>query len=154
MKQIPDFPNYSITQDGQVWSHRRNRFLKPVVNSSGYFYHNLRSGGKATNKYIHKLIAEAFIPNPEGKPCVNHIDGNKLNNNVSNLEWCTHAENHQHAARTGLKPRVAKLTPDDVLKIRRLLQDTDLSYRGIGEMFGVDRTTIYRIKTGRNWSHI
>ena len=58
--------------------------------------------GVRVNLYIHRAIALAFIPNPENKPCINHKDGNKLNNSIDNLEWCTHQENMIHAGKTGL----------------------------------------------------
>lgn len=76
------------------------RILKKIKGKRGYYVVGLDR--KSSPKTIHRLVAIAFIPNPENKPCVNHIDGNKLNNDVSNLEWCTYSENNIHGLRTGL----------------------------------------------------
>lgn len=102
--------------DGRIIKGRLRKFL--VVR--GYFSVNLidKRTGKSTRNSVHRFVAEAFIPNPENKPCVNHIDGNKQNNNVSNLEWCTYKENSEHAFRTGLsKPH--KFTEEQKQKIRQ-----------------------------------
>ena len=77
--------------------------MKPSRSSSGYLHVQLYIDGKSFTKLIHQLVAEAFIENPDNKPDVNHIDGNKLNNNVSNLEWVTKSENIRHSLRTGLR---------------------------------------------------
>jgi hypothetical protein len=82
--------------------------LRKPLNVKGYLSINLidKKSGKSTRNGVHVFVAHAFIPNPQNKKCVNHIDGNKQNNNVKNLEWCTHQENNIHAFRTGLnKPR-------------------------------------------------
>jgi hypothetical protein len=73
------------------------------VNSAGYIIVQLRSNGKRKVVLLHRLVAEAYIPNPHNKPTVNHIDGNKLNNAVNNLEWMTMAEQNEHAIKIGLK---------------------------------------------------
>ena len=83
------------------------KILKQIPNSKNpacnYYVVSLKQNGKkAKNFFIHRLMAETFIPNPENKPQINHIDGNKLNNSIDNLEWVTCAENAQHAIRTGL----------------------------------------------------
>lgn len=98
-------PMYAVNQDGQVYSLRRGHVLNPKRNHDGYLRIQLYSVNGCEFVGIHRLIAETFIPNPENKPFVNHIDGNKQNNRVSNLEWCTQKENIAHAWETGLSNR-------------------------------------------------
>ena len=98
---------YSIQDDGKVWSHRNQKFLKPRLlgrKGNQYFAVALCKNGKRSSKKIHKLLADHFIYNddPENKTQCNHKDGNKLNNALSNLEHCTHSENVQHAWDIGL----------------------------------------------------
>ena len=96
-------PNYAVNEQGEIFSHTKQRKLTPKVNHDGYLRIQLWSGGKCEFVSIHRLIAETFLPNPDVKPFVNHKDGNKRNNDVSNLEWCTPRENNLHARRTGLQ---------------------------------------------------
>ena len=90
MRPIPNFPNYSITTDGKVFSHTSNRFLKPAINK--------REGYKSVNIHkkritIHRLVALTYIPNPEDKPIVDHINRKKFDNRQENLRWVTQKEN-------------------------------------------------------------
>ena len=97
---------YQISNYGRIKSLRFNkvRLMKPFIKS--YYMVELCVNSVRKTFMVHRLVAEAFIPNPENKPQVNHIDGNKLNPRVDNLEWCTPSENLKHAYRTGLaKPR-------------------------------------------------
>lgn len=93
---------YTIDRKGNVYSFYKNRVLKPAPTNWGYLTVQLFKNKKGKTFKIHRLVAEAFIPNPENKKCVNHIDGNKLNNAVENLEWATYSENLKHAWVHGL----------------------------------------------------
>jgi|SRR5690554_2292850 len=96
-KPIEGFDDYLINKDGVVVSlkGKEPRILK-YKNDGRYFCVPLSKENKVAYKKIHRLVAEAFIPNPKGLPCVNHIDGNKLNNSINNLEWCDYSHNAKH----------------------------------------------------------
>ena len=94
---------YAISNFGRVWDKKSQKIVSDCDNGKGYRYITLYFNGKRKNKYIHRLVAESFLENTENKPQVNHRDGNKRNNNVSNLEWVTPKENNIHAIVTGLK---------------------------------------------------
>jgi hypothetical protein len=114
MQIISEFPRYMIDTNGDVYScivgrgkKARNsgqpqRKLKHVIDTTGYPIVTLTDGDKKRNRSIHRLLAEAYIPNPDNLPHVNHIDGNKANNALGNLEWVSIKENTQHAIRIGL----------------------------------------------------
>ena len=93
-KNIKGFENYSVSNFGNVINNKTGRVLKPRIdNSIGYYRVSLCNDGNEYKKLLHKLIAENFIPNPHRKKCIDHIDNNKLNNNVCNLRFCTQQEN-------------------------------------------------------------
>lgn len=101
-KELNDYNGYYLIGCNGTISNR-SKELKTYINNSGYVCIKLTKGGINKHRLIHRLVAETFIPNPDDKREVNHIDGNKLNNNVCNLEWVTSSENKLHALRTGLK---------------------------------------------------
>ena len=103
-KSITDFEElYEINDIGAVRNKTNMSLLSSAVCNSGYLKVHLYKNNKCFNKYVHRLVAETFIPNLNNYPCVNHKDGNKLNNNVNNLEWCSYSKNNYHAYKHGLK---------------------------------------------------
>ena len=90
-----DLSDYEITRDGQVINKHNGHIVKPQINGKGYG--RISIGKKLM--FVHRLVAELYVPNPENKPQVNHIDGNKLNNCAGNLEWVTNQENRDHAVK-------------------------------------------------------
>ena len=101
--RILGFDKYTIDKSGNIFSLYKNEYLIPAKNNCGYLFIGLKDNtGKRKYKYIHRLLAEHYIPNPNNFTQVNHIDGNKLNNNLDNLEWCTPSQNLKHAVNLGL----------------------------------------------------
>lgn len=94
MKDIKGYEGrYGITSCGKVWSYYKNDFLKPSKRGADYWFVSLYNGYCYTSHYIHRLVAEAYIPNPENLPDIDHIDGNKDHNYINNLQWMTHQNN-------------------------------------------------------------
>jgi hypothetical protein len=91
--EIQDYPNYLVYDDGRVFSKKRNKFLKPGKNSDGYYLVILHQNGKPKSFKNHRLVGLHYLPLVEGKDCIDHIDGDKLNNHVNNLRWTTQQEN-------------------------------------------------------------
>jgi hypothetical protein len=108
-KELDEFPGYFITNCGRVWTNYYNKFMINQIRK-GYARINLKKDGKTKQMFVHRLVALAFIPNYENKKEVNHIDGDKLNNNVKNLEWCTPKENTKHAYDNGFNKNVIAAT--------------------------------------------
>ena len=101
-KTIDEFPNYLISNQGDVKNKRTEYIKKPGVEKRGYVVFSMEKEGKLYLRTQHIMLARTFIPNPLNKPYVNHKDGNKQNNSIDNLEWVTARENFLHARRTGL----------------------------------------------------
>lgn len=98
---IADF--FEVSTAGEVRLVTKKRIIKPNDNGGGYLYVAKKTDGKAKHYYVHRLVAATFIENPDNLTEINHKDGNKKNNNVSNLEWCSRSRNMRHAYQTGLK---------------------------------------------------
>jgi len=154
---------FSISSNGQLFSKRTGRILKQVKHTNGYMHIATKIGGrKGVNKCfkVHRLVAEAFLVNLKGKPQVNHLDGDKTNNNKMNLEWVTPSENQLHAYRTGLnKPtdmrKHRKLNPADVKEIRsRCVKNCRVNgVRALAREFGVGRDCITRVVERKTYLH-
>lgn len=173
-KPIKDLENlYEIDDMGRVYALPRwmntpttkylskEHVLKPYKNCWGYLLVDMRKNGKRYLKCVHRLVAEAFIPNPEGKTQVNHINGDKSDNRVENLEWCTCSENQYHAFRIGLKPKnwnhpFSKFTKSDILYIRGNYQpySKDFGIHALARKFGVSDSTIQQIVHNKTYKDI
>ena len=132
---------YEVSSAGRV--RHGKRVLSGSVHADGYIFVTI--GGSQLR--VHRLVAKAFVPNPNGKPEVNHIDGNRMNNAADNLEWTTRSENQKHAVDNGLQPRVTntyqgKFTPEQREEIKRLWDSGTVSKRQIARQYGVSHTCI------------
>ena len=144
--------DYEITRDGQVINKNTNHTLIPQPNGKGY----LRVSIGKKLYFVHRLVAEKYIPNPENKEQVNHKDGNKLNNHVDNLEWVTNQENRNHAVENNLHLQGeqcpwSKLTASDVRFIRQHLEIDNWDY---ADLLHVAPSTIEDVKEYRTWKNL
>ena len=93
---IKEFPNYSVSSFGRIKNNKTGRILKPSLKQNGYYGIRLSKTNNVFDKHIHRLIGEAFISNPNNKPCIDHIDNNRANNNINNLRWVSQTENNMN----------------------------------------------------------
>ena len=115
MKDLKGFSNYTINRNAEITNKKTGLVRKNQLNKElGYYQIALYSGNKQTVKYIHRLVAEHFIPNPHNLPEVNHIDSNRLNNSVSNLEWVDSRANSLHAVGMGRRDHVSRMSDKDI----------------------------------------
>lgn len=143
--------DYEITRDGEVINKHTGKHLKPQKNGKGYY----RVGIGKNLMFVHRLVAEKYVPNPDNKPQVNHIDGNKLNNSADNLEWVTNQENRNHALENGLhlcgdKCPWAKLTKEQVEFIRN---HKELDSKELAILFNVSDSHIREIRRYESWKY-
>lgn len=154
MRKIDDLEHYFIDRSGKVYSNVGSslRELKATITKKGYL--NIKIKGKTYK--VHRLVALAYIPNPQNLPQVNHIDGNKSNNQDSNLEWVNNSENQLHAWKTGLQPvRHAvntSLTQEQADAIRRTYTESDIGTSELARNYGVSKTTIKDILNAKYYN--
>lgn len=170
-KIIEEFPNYLISNYGNI------KTLKTLENrtthiNSGYELIVFNVGEKRYSRLVHRLVAIAFVPNSENKPCVNHLNGIKTDNRAVNLEWATYKENTDHAIKTGLidhskrknpshkiYPRdgdhkLTKLTKEEVVEMRELYATGNYVLRELSEKFGVSISVVWRVVNNKTWKCI
>lgn len=151
--QSETYDRFEVSNNGQIRNAITQRVYKLHLNKNGYWQVCVSLGSRKSKKIfrIHKAVAETFIPNPHNKSTVNHIDGNKQNNTVGNLEWATPSENTRHAERIGLmrhaqgiESRSSKLSCEDVFYIRENYTPGDSIYgaRALSRKFDVHHETI------------
>lgn len=149
-----------IIKRNSVFGDKKNKekIIKPSITNGNYYRLNLKKTNNTKSFSIHRLVALHFIPNPENKPQVNHKDGDKLNNNYTNLEWVTSKENIKHAIlnglftnKKGIEHNKSKLNEKQVLEIRQnkidKLKDLSLKYN-------ISISVISKIKKNQLWKHI
>lgn len=156
---------YQVSNLGRVISLKRKDslrrkvgglFLKLTLDSKGYFHVRLSENAIVNTFQVHRLVITAFSPNSDNKPCINHKDGIKINNELTNLEWCTHLENEKHKDEV-LNKRVkgeditqSKLIEQEVLQIRA----SNLVPKNLASIFKVSKSAIYCILNYETWKHI
>jgi hypothetical protein len=158
MKQYKDTPYY-ISEDGKIF--RDGKEKNTTMSNKGYKMVSTYFYGKSNKLYIHRLVAICYVPNPNNKQQVNHIDGDKLNNHYTNLEWVTNQENRNHAIKNklhcvGIDVPNSKLTEDDVLWIRKNYIKSHRKFGGnaLALKFNVSGSCILQVVTNKQWKHL
>lgn len=171
-KTIVEFPRWEINEQGHIRSIKTKVDKFVYVNVQGYVAANFKRKGKSFSRKIHRLVGEMFLPEPEEwlvvlcankwpfKVCINHIDHDKQNNHVTNLEWCDIAQNNQAAMEAGVVPPLkgelngrAILTEDLVHKLCKSYEDGMMPKEAV-EVYGISRQQATKIRAGYNWKHV
>jgi hypothetical protein len=148
---------YSVSSYGRIRNDKTDQLIAQRQTTRGYWMVTLYNGSRSFNRRTHRLVAECFIPNPENKPEVNHMDGDTSNPRLSNLEWVTKAENMLHAVKTGLLSNNTKITS---LKAKQLCEalsrryDEGKSLTQVAEEHNVPHTLLERISSRKTWTTI
>lgn len=159
-KRIKGFDNYYISNLGNV-KNNTGDLIALELSSPGYYRVHLSKLGKAKHYSVHRLVAESFLVKPRGCNVVNHKDGCKTNNTLTNLEWCTHSTNLRHAYDSGLrignfgrKNGQAKLSENDVIEIRKRYVKRSKTHNAntLSKQFNVSPRLILAIVNGERWS--
>ena len=152
---------YTVDTAGRIYSGHTKKFLKPFSNPRGYMLVDLHHNGKSYTRQVHRIVAQAFISNPEHLETVNHKNGDKTDNSVDNLEWMTVLDNVRHAWATGLvKPRYGEANPANVYPeglihlVCQLIEEDYYSNKEIADMCGVNVTLIRDIKFRGKWKQV
>ena len=162
-RKIKNWEIYTIDEFGKVKNTKTNRYLKGALNSKGYLRVELHNNKKLKKFFVHRLVAEYFIDNPFNKEQVNHIDGNKLNNCVDNLEWVTNQENRNHAVKNGLTKNLcgeeapwSKLTKKNVLEIRKKYNNKNEMFNAkeLSKKFNVSINQIMCVAKRKSWKSV
>lgn len=168
-KDVPGYENYQVSDRGRILS-KSYGVLKPKRNKKGYFFIRLSKDGVKKTKRVHILVMLAFVgPRPDGFH-TNHLDGDKLNNSLNNLEYCTPRENYEHAIRMGLAPALkpgggehslrgedhpsAKLTEEMVREARKIHSSGEMGFGKLAGRYGVGYKAIRNAVKGRSWKHV
>lgn len=143
--------DYDITRNGEIINKHTGRLVKPQKNGKGYF--RVAIGKKLC--FVHRLVAQKYVPNPDNKPQVNHKDGNKLNNCADNLEWVSNQQNRDHAIKNGLHIHGencpwSKLSQVQVDFIRKY---NDINSKEMARIFNISSRHVLEIRRNESWKH-
>jgi hypothetical protein len=155
---VPNYEFAEVNELGQIRSSFTKSIYKPFKDKDGYFRCKVWDGSKLRGIYVHRAVALVFVPNHLNKPFVNHIDSNRANNSISNLEWVTAQENSTHGVEAGNFPKaenafVSAYTNDEIVTVCQMLVD-DINCREIARRTSVNISVIYSIKSGRTWQEV
>lgn len=145
---------YAITKTGEIWNLRKHKWMAKRLNPQGYWRINLSQNGHTKTFTIHRLVAKTFIPNPGNMPIVNHLDGNKLNNSIENLEWTTSRGDILHSWKIGLcKIRNGSpiLKQSQVYLIRELYKTGLYTFKELAHKFNTSSCTIHDTINYKRW---
>ena len=137
MIPIANFDGYLIDETGQVVNANKGNRLTPHLNENGYLYVTLRKDNRSRTKAVHRLVAETFIPNPDNKPFVNHIDADRTNPHRINLEWCTQSENIKHAYNLGSMSQKKNFTQEELAWLMYTFVRDNTPMTALAERMGV-----------------
>lgn len=157
--RVRSLPFSTIRSNGRPYTHAGGE-LSPAHRLNHQYVQLYYTTKKMTKCWVYRLVLESFVgPPPSSKHEANHIDGNPLNNHVTNLEWVTRRENIQHAIENKLHARgeqcgTSKLTNERVVEIRKLYASGEWTHRSLAKKFGVGKTTIGSVLTGLQWRHV
>ncbi|MDB5240912.1 MAG: hypothetical protein JWP57_1537 [Spirosoma sp.] len=150
--------SYEVSDQGRIMSHKQG---KPILlalspDKQGYLHMGLYKEGRQRFFYVHRLVAAAFIENPDNKKEVNHKSGNKADNSIQNLEWATRTENYNHALEIGIMPKALhRKLPDESIKlIRAEYEKGQTTRRALAIRFGVNKEVIRRIVIYKSFSSL
>jgi hypothetical protein len=152
IKRIYD--KYEITSEGEIFSYCRGarKKMKLHISTIGYYSITFSLNKKRFTEFIHRLVGKVFIPNPYNYPQVNHIDGDKSNNNVNNLEWCTAKWNRLHAR--DVKLQTYKINMEIAEAIRKEYATNKYTTKKLGEIFNLAQSSIWYIVNNKRWAKI
>lgn len=150
---VPGFEEYLVSIDG-VFLNRRNRKPLKFSDERSSQYPRVKLNNKRYN--VHRLLAKAFIPNPNNLPQVNHKDGDKFNYSIDNLEWCSGQYNMTHAKEKGLLVKGTQVHTNklDEIQVLTIRECSGLKHKEIASYFGVSESTVQAIIKKRNWKHL
>jgi hypothetical protein len=155
--RVKSLPRTIVSCTGKVYN-RKERILKQTTNEDGYKIVYLSKDSKDFSYGVHRLMAKAFLLNPEGKPMVNHKNAVRSDNFIDNLEWCTNAENIQHSFNLGISSNKGEKHPRAIFTMEKVRAIREELTRGktpleVANQFGIKRRNVYAIRDKQNWNY-